>query len=227
MPDHCFCEGIRDQLVRQPANTASGVAFIVVAILVLLSTSRGSRPAHTTSSLMRSNTVYPVLYAAAAAVTGAGTIFYHASLTFWGQTADVFGMYLIATFLVLYNLARVVRIRVATAAAMYVIGNTVLFAGLLTVPQARRYAFGVLIVAAVVLEVVARRRGLITTSPKLFMYALAMFAAGFAIWTADITRKVCSPHSLIQGHAVWHLAGAAALWLIFEYLRADEPPALA
>lgn len=224
LPDNCFCEQIRDQLVRQPANAASGAAFIGTAMLVLLAVHRGANPSGG-GAMMRSSSTYPALYAVATAVIGLGTVFYHASLTFWGQTADVFGMYLIATFLVLHNLARMVKISAAQAAGLYVLGNAVLFAGLLAAPSARRYAFGLLIVIVVLLEVIARRRRLVATSPKVFVAALGTFAVGFLTWTLDITRMLCAPRSLLQGHAVWHLASALAIWLLFLYLwrEADLP----
>jgi hypothetical protein len=38
---------------------------------------------------------------------GLGSAFYHASLTFAGQFFDVMGMYLLASFILLYNISRV------------------------------------------------------------------------------------------------------------------------
>jgi hypothetical protein len=214
-PDHCFCEAIRDQLVRQPANTLSGAAFLGVALLVLFSR-RGSI-----------NAVYTQVFAGACALVGIGTIFYHASLTFVGQTVDVLGMYLVATFVVLYNLSRIRLLPPRTFAATYIAGNAALLAGLIMVPLARRYIFAALILLAIALEVGARRNN--PTAPgdtRAFAAALVILLGGFAIWTLDITRAVCAPQSWLQGHAVWHLAGAASTWLVFRYLQSYSPRSL-
>lgn len=47
--------------------------------------------------------------------------------------------------------------------------------------------------------------------------AVLVLTAGFAAWTLDITRLVCAPASVLQGHALWHVAGAAAALLLFRY----------
>ena len=48
-------------------------------------------------------------------------------------------------------------------------------------------------------------------------WAIALFAAGFAFWVVDKTHLLCAPGSLAQGHAVWHLAGAGAAWLLHRH----------
>jgi hypothetical protein len=35
LPADCFCEAVRDQLVRQPVNALSGLSFVGVGLLVL------------------------------------------------------------------------------------------------------------------------------------------------------------------------------------------------
>jgi hypothetical protein len=200
----------------------TGLAFVYVAMLVFFADPSGRAPSAYSAPLI-SHPVYRGLYASAALLIGIGTTFYHASLTFWGQTADVFGMYLLATFLVLYNLARSTRVSPALAARLYLVGNTLLVALLVGVPAARRWAVGVLILAALLLEVAARRGEAVVMRTRLFMLAVCSLALGFFVWVLDITRTLCAPYSWLQGHAVWHLAGAAAVWLVFLYYRSATP----
>jgi hypothetical protein len=71
---------------------------------------------------------------------------------------------------------------------------------------------------------VARRVGRARLTPRgrvAYRVALAATAAGAACWWAGRTASpLCNPDSLFQGHAAWHLLGAAALgawaWAAFE-----------
>lgn len=238
MPEDCFCEAVRAGPIRQPSNTASSLIFLpVAAALFATAESRRRRRPHATTRAgitkgavqddsdgtpLLTLPVYAAIFAGATLLIGIGSMFYHASLTFRAQTADVLGMYLIGSFLVLHNAARVWTIRERTAAALYVIGNGVLLWMLVAVPEARRYVFSVLVLAAIVLERAARSRGDIRSRPGYFRGALGIFLLGFVMWTLDITHRVCRPDSIMQGHAAWHLASAASLFFIFMYYVSDS-----
>jgi hypothetical protein len=215
-PDACFCESIRPSLVRQPSNAASSLSFALVGVLVLIGTRR-RRDGHRARSLFNTQPLYATIFGLASIIVGAGSAFYHASLTFIGQTVDVLGMYLIATFVIVYALARIRKTAASTALLMYGVGNAVLLAGLILVPTARRYAFAVLIFIAIAGEVRARRTYIPRGDVRQFQFAVALLALGFAVWVADISGLVCSPTAWIQGHAVWHAAGAASLWMVYRY----------
>jgi hypothetical protein len=70
---------------------------------------------------------------------------------------------------------------------------------------------------AIALEFDARRKRLRAADPRLFVAAVGVLAAGFVIWSLDITRTVCAPTSWLQGHAVWQVATAVSAWLVFLY----------
>lgn len=226
MPDHCFCEAVRAGSIRQPANTASSLVFLPVAaaLFATASTRRRRQPGNRSSRPLLAMPVYATIFAGAVLLIGIGSMWYHASLTFRAQTADVLGMYLIGSFLVLHNAARVWTIRERTAAALYVIGNGVLLWLLVAVPEVRRYLFALLVLSAIVLERAARSAGDIKSRPGYFQRALGIFLIGFVIWTLDITHTVCRPDSFLQGHAAWHLASAASLFFIFMYYLSDDDP---
>lgn len=215
MPDRCFCEAVRDQLIRQPANTVSGVAFLGVAAIVLLAPEVPPRHRDVVARTSSSN-AFPILLAFATAVIGVGTVLYHASLTFWAQTVDVLGMYLVVTALAVYRAATLGRLPRAMLVAIYVGVNAALLSGLLLWPGARRLAFAALVVLVVCMELAARRRHSPSPASGRFLGAVLVIAAGFAIWTLDFHRVLCAPESWIQGHALWHLAGACATLLAFQ-----------
>jgi Ceramidase len=208
MPDSCFCEAVRNHGIRQPANTWSSLAFVVVAAMVLARWAR--RPS-------AGRRAYPLLYAFTLAVVGLGSVFLHATLSFAGQFADVFGMYLIATFALLYSVDRLRGLSGAAFAGGYIASNAVLAMVLYWIPGVRRMVFGLLIVAVVLVEKLIRRRNAAVSTTKHLWMALGIMGLAFAIWILDFTRVLCSPYSWIQGHAIWHVLSAVAAWYLFRY----------
>ena len=225
-PDHCFCEAVRDGTIRQPANAWSSLAFVVVAIAVIARV-RADRaaPAAAPHNGMTTGMAWPAVYVVALALTGIGSAFFHASLTFVGQFFDVLGMYLIGTFIVLYNVGRLRPLSGAATVGGYVAVNVVLATLLIEVPELRRYLFAALLITAIVLELTIRARRTILIEARYFWWALTLIAAAFAIWTLDITGVWCDPASLLQGHAVWHVLGAGATWSLYLYYRSERRPA--
>ncbi|MGQ9815160.1 MAG: ceramidase domain-containing protein [Candidatus Roseilinea sp.] len=225
MPDDCFCEAIRPGPIAQPVNTYSNLAFVLVGLLILgASPARPvtAGPADGRANLMLSQPAYPIVLGASTVVIGLGSLFYHASLSFAGQWFDVMGMYLLATFMALYGLARIRPMRGWLFALIYAAVNGVLGALLIAVPEIRRQIFAGLILAVIALEgwITLRRR-----PPMRYAYfgaALVSFAAAYAIWLLDNARVLCAPGSVLQGHALWHIGGALAAGLIYAYYRSEQ-----
>jgi hypothetical protein len=211
LPDDCFCEGLRDNLIRQPANSWSSFAFVLVALWVTarLRGSDRSRPA----ILPRAE---GWLFAASLLLVGLGSAFYHASLTFVGQVFDVSGMYLVATFILLHRLGPRWNLAPVWGVLGFVLTNAALMTAQVTTPSLRRIVFAVLLVAALGVEWKSSRAG----RPWLASGALLMGVA-FAIWVVDRQRLLCEPASLIQGHALWHGLSALASACLYRSYEAD------
>lgn len=209
MPDACFCEAIRDGWIRQPANTVSSLAFLAVAALVLAD-SRAQRLGGGREDGDARAPGAPLVFALL--VIGGGSAFYHASLSFAGQFVDVFGMYLLATFIIAASLRRGRVIASGTLGAGYVAANAMLAIALFVMPSIRRQVFAALVIAGVALELRGGARG-----RRRLLAAVALLGAGFALWALDLTRVACAPASWAQGHAAWHVLGAAAAWQLWRY----------
>jgi dihydroceramidase len=197
MPNACFCEAIRSQGIKQPANTFSSLAFVVVALFALARFGRRQSPG-------------PLIYAFALVVVGLGSAWFHATLTFNAQFADVFGMYLVATFALFYSIGRLRPLSPATLFSSYVATNAVLAVLLYWVRVARRLIFALLRVAVIALA----------SATRYLWIGVGIMGVAFIIWILDFTRLLCVPDSLIQGHAVWHILGAVAAWYLL--LHFDE-----
>ena len=199
LPEACFCEATRDRLIRQPANTLSSLLFVAPALVIL----RRGVP----------NPIMARLYGTALLLIGLGSAFFHASLTFAGQTADVLGMYLVATFAVLEVAARRFGWSGRAVAACYLAGNAGLLGLLILAPGLRRYGFGALIVTVIGLELGGPR----PPGRELLGAAVGCLEVGFVIWTLDLARLVCDPNHWLQGHAIWHGLSAVSATLFFAY----------
>jgi len=218
MPDRCFCEMVRAAGVRQPVNAWSSLAFIAAGSWIL-----GSRGGNRSSPLS-SRPVHRIVFGIAVVLIGYGSAFYHATLSFAGQFADVFGMYLLAVFIALYAWSRLRPLGHVAVVALYCGIDLALAVMLLSVPAFRRYAFGLLLLAGLALELRVRRMRAARADARWLAAAVLVMAVGFAAWILDISRVACSPGSLLQGHALWHVAGAAASLLLFRYYASEGDP---
>ena len=220
MPDNCFCEAIRPGAVAQPANTWSSFGFVLVGLLVMR---QSAVDIHLLKrNLLTSQRAYPVLFGAALIITGLSSAFYHASLTFVGQFFDVMGMYLIASFIMLYNISRYKTFRGRNFVIAYLVINALLAFLLVTYPALRRYIFGAVIFAALWPEYRLRKTRKLLINNFFLKAAWGTLILAFIIWTLDITKIICNPNSWLQGHALWHLLGAAAGGFLYLYYRSEN-----
>ncbi|WP_430416085.1 ceramidase domain-containing protein [Parasphingorhabdus sp.] len=213
----CFCEMPRTgAILLQPANSISSLGFVFAGFLmILMAASRDWQSA------------FPPLAAnvlgAAAIIVGIGSLLLHATLTLWGQFFDVLGMYLISGFFLIRALTKWQRIPDRRAMIYYALLCAVLVAILYALPEVRRWLFAVVLLAAIILELVFARPLRPQARTGYYVAGLVSNIIAFIIWNLDQNGQLCAPDSLWQGHAVWHLLGALALWFAFLYYRSERP----
>ena len=213
---HCFCEIPRSgELVLQPANSWSSLAFVFVGLWVMLA--GGARSNRTPFSGFA-----PIWFGLTAIVVGLGSFLLHATLTLWGQFGDVLGMYLFSAFTVAYSFKRWRGLGNGASAAIYLALCAVLIGLLIVMPETRRWMFAVVIVADIVVELWLARPHRPRVEVSWYLWGIALQGAAFTIWILDQTGRLCSGGSLLQGHAVWHLLNAAALYTSYLYYRSER-----
>lgn len=216
-----FCEQAVDGLVRQPANTLSNAGFVVAGLLVALRAGR-VRPAGSVMS-----TAVATFYACVVVLLGPASAAMHATQTEWGGHLDMLSMYLIAAFAVAWAWARWTRRGATAFATAYVVGVAACeLVGLWPDPvpvvhYAGNLAFGVLLVAAVVLETRLWRRGETVIAFRHGVVALAAMLVAFTIWLLS-NAGWCDPTSIWQGHAAWHLLCAVAAYWLFRLYESER-----
>jgi hypothetical protein len=219
MSDGCFCEKVRsDDLIRQPVNTWSSLAFVLAGSAIFLSDQKRRKSA----LRLRLSKASVFLLALSTVVIGIGSAFFHASLTLVGQFFDVFGMYLLTSFMLAYALQRLFRWNDGLMVAFYISINLLLSGLLYEVPETRRYVFAIVLLLAIIFEMLVRRLRTTQIAVRWWNSGLMLFLIGYVIWILDNTRVLCSPNSLLQGHSVWHILGAVAVFCLFRYYSSEE-----
>jgi hypothetical protein len=211
---HCFCELPRTgALVLQPANSWSSLGFVAVGFWIMLA------PRRADSAFGRMPALW---FGITAIIIGIGSFLLHATLTLWGQFYDVLGMYLLSGFLIAYAVQRWRGWSSAPTVALYLAVCAVLIGALWVVPETRRWLFAVALLIAIAVELIWARPRRPGVRVALFSYGFLANAVAFGIWILDNTRTLCAPDSLLQGHAIWHLLGAVAVYFNYLYYRSER-----
>jgi hypothetical protein len=215
-----FCEAARDGLVRQPANTFSNAGFVVAGLLVARHAGRLAADA------VMSRTV-ATFFACVVVLLGPGSAAMHATQSEWGGHLDMLSMYLVAGFAAAWAWARLTRRGTTAFVAAYVACVAACeLVGLWPDPvpvvhYSGNLAFGVLLLAAVVLETLVWRRGETAIVLRHGIVALVAMLVAFTIWLLS-NAGWCDPHSLLQGHAVWHLLSAVSAYWLFRMYASER-----
>ena len=208
----CFCEASNTQSpIRQAANTYSSLAFVFSGMFIIASARKGNR----------FSVGYSILMALASIIVGVGSAFYHASLTFIGQFFDVFGMFLLAAFMLVYAWERIWKLRISTTLGLFLTLNIFLSWLQITIPDTRRYAFAIVLIIALVFEYYFRIKDKPQINVRLLQIGISLLAGAYIIWILDNTRTICFERSLLQGHAIWHILGAISVWFLYRYYASE------
>lgn len=213
----CFCEFPRwGSLIVQPANSWSSYGYAFAGFLMIAL----SQGAGWVSAFNRNAAS---VFGITAIFVGLGSVLLHATLTLWGQFFDVMGMYLVSGFMLVSAIARWHNLSVRNTIWLYlaVVGSLLVI--LYLMPEVRRWLFAVVLIAAIALEMTFARPLRPGVKTSYYLFGIATKAIAFTIWNLDQHGTLCAPHSLLQGHAIWHLLGATSLWLTFLYYRSEQP----
>ncbi|MDJ0665349.1 MAG: hypothetical protein QNJ75_12425 [Acidimicrobiia bacterium] len=148
----------------------------------------------------------PVLAAASGAV-GLGSVLFHGPMPAWAEWAHDTSLAMLALALML-----------EAKPGLWLGGSAVIAALFAVAPRSAEVTTAVLAVVAVVVVVRRSARALIPVLPLL----------GIGVVFAVLSRTgapLCDPASLLQGHAAWHVLGAAALWVWARSEESTEPVA--
>jgi hypothetical protein len=210
-----FCEAARSGWLKQPANALSNLGFVAAGVLIGWHAGRPdgrlARPGLATS------------YAVVVVLLGPGSMAMHATQTTLGGHLDMTSMFLVASFAAAYALMRGVARGPAFFASVFILALLVCElvertpTELPVVMHAGNLVFGALLVLTIVVEVRLRRRDQVS-DVRWIVAAVASIALAFVVWNLSKNgAPLCHPHSLLQGHAVWHVLCAVSAYCLYRY----------
>ena len=197
----CDCETIGSGPIRQPLNAWSALAIAMVGV-VLLRSARG-----------------PWIVAWGTVGAGVAAFLYHASLADWASRLDG-----VAVAGIGFGAA----ISLTTMERRWLLA--VPAASLTAIAAVTRSLIGPLgaIAAALAAAMLIVRHRSTERQVWIAITASMTLAGGLVMWFASRSGGPwCRPHSLMQGHAAWHLMASAGLALLHRYLasgRGALPP---
>jgi hypothetical protein len=168
---------------------------------------------------------YVITYGSITIFIGLTSFFYHVSLTLVGRWVDYLGMYALASFAVVYNLARLRLVRGWSFSLSFLTLNLSLAIPMVAISSlnVKRSLLLGTIMGMLALEgiiyFIRRPPHLVLT--YLFS-ALGVLTAATALNFLDESGAWCNPTSLWQWHAVWHFLTAVAIGLLFMYYRTED-----
>ncbi|WP_051276138.1 ceramidase domain-containing protein [Marmoricola sp. URHB0036] len=217
-----FCEAARSGWLKQPANSLSNLGFVLAGVLVGWHAGRPqgrlARPGLATS------------YAVVVVLLGPGSMAMHATQTTLGGHLDMTSMFLVASFAAAYALMRAVGRDAGFFALVFAIALVAcelverIPGELPVVMHAGNLVFGALLVLTIVIEV-RLRRDPPTGDGRWIVAAVGSIAVAFVVWNLSKNdAPLCDPHSLLQGHAVWHLLCAVSAYCLYRYWNSAVVP---
>ena len=220
-----FCEAARDAVVLQPANTFSNAGFVIAGLAI-------AWRAGAARTTIAANPRLAAAYGVVVVLLGPASAAMHATQSALGGHLDLLSMYLVAGFAASYALTRCLRrgdaFFAATFVAIVVVCELVerIPGHVPVVDIAANLAFGLFLLVALAGEAVLWRRGESRREARWGFASAGALALAFAIWNlAKDGTSFCHPHSLLQGHAAWHLlcaVAAYALYRLYASERVDE-----
>lgn len=200
-----WCERPLCEWIREPANTWSNLAYIFVGILLYYQSKKQKAP-------------HLGLLGIFSILIGLMSGFYHASGTFLGEVLDFSTMFMMTTYTVCANLARLYGWSYQRLRAV-ALGGLISSIVLLVVFQnigIELFALQMLLTFGLELKIIRAEKGKINHLPLLGF--IISFSIAYIIWRLDHYRIVCNPDfHWINGHALWHILTAVGIWFVYHF----------
>lgn len=222
-----FCEATHEGMIKQPFNTWSNLGFAITGIIVGYRQYRG----HFLQwyNPFNRGMFFSTFYATLGVLLCPGSMAMHATTSFVGGFLDLLSMYLVATFMLTYATQRLLNLGPMAFTILFslLLGFCIImhfqdieapFLGHLG-----SFIFACFLLLAGLIEIYnVFGKGIYIDYRYGFASMITMFLA-FFIWNISKTGTPwCDPAALIQGHGIWHLLNATALYFVYRYYVSEH-----
>ncbi|GAB3985256.1 hypothetical protein GCM10028807_00100 [Spirosoma daeguense] len=220
-----YCEHNNvSRFFHQTVNTYSNLVYFFFGVFVCLLARADSRTQPlTTPNRLQQFPLLSWLTGACLLYLSFGSAFFHASLTWAGQRVDMNGTYGITIALVSIAIYHVFyRINLSESAKRIFIGITVLL--ILSF-----YEIHLLVPSSILLPALILLTWLLISinyvqfrrerSVLLAISSIVLILIALKIRALDVQKFGCNPHSLYQGHSVWHLLAGLSSFCSYAFFR--------
>jgi Ceramidase len=218
-----YCEfNNPDRFFHQSMNTYSNLVYFFLGILVCLIAWEDYKNRNFQNRLAN----FPLLSALMGLCfiyLGFGSAFFHASLTWAGQRMDMNGTYSVTLTLVgigLYNVLHKINFT-ERAKKIWIITMVLIF---LSFYQVHLLVSSSILVPILILLMMIFMGINYFQFPKqryilLGVLSFVLIIVAVKIRTMDVQKINCDPHSLYQGHSVWHLMTGLSSFCTYAFFR--------
>lgn len=201
-----YCEPSNDATpsVREPINSWTNVAFLVVAVLI------GTDAARVRDARRRA---FLVLLACVMAGLGVSSFYFHASFVKAWREADITFTKMGPVVLLGFSLSNLLPERVWPVVFLV----TLACVGVSSVWSAV-FTFATTVSLTTILELgvrpVYKSEGFFTQTWWIAVFALSCFVLAFVVRELEVSGPLCLHSVWFQPHSVWHVANAIAVRLV-------------
>ncbi|MFD2520391.1 ceramidase domain-containing protein [Emticicia soli] len=213
-----------NKFFHQPMNTYSNLSYFFFGVLIILIGKEDYKNKNKKSlNRMEQFPLLSVLLGIYFIYLCFGSAFFHASLTFTGQRVDMNGTYGVSITLLSIGIYHVFhKIHLSDTAKYLWVGALVLFI-LVFFKIALLVSSSVLLPAMILLltliNVVNYFQFRTERSIILAILSFLLIIVAIKIRALDVQKKGCDPHSLYQGHALWHFLTALSSFYSYAFFR--------
>jgi hypothetical protein len=227
--DLCYCEALRDGLIRQPSNALSGLAFPLAGLAMLWRTPTIKDGART--RFHRDKRIH-IVWALTCILLGPASIAFHATFLMLPGLFDNLAMLFWMSLFTAYHTGRALEWRGIRILGAFAVMTVAFFGAAVTTLVVMPGANGPHVVteiaagAAIVSPLLSYLRHGFPgwRSERWLVASVATFALAFSTFALSHTGGPwCVTNSWFQGHAAWHVLSVISVWFAFEHAQRTSP----
>lgn len=221
-----FCEGPYPGLIKQPVNTWSNLGFVTAGLIMGWQLTKGVFKSNRNS--LTGTNFFGAFFASLAVLLGPGSMALHATMSDVGGFFDMLSMYLVASFTTAYSAQRFFNWKPWQFLLLFTASLSVcLWADNKPYHIIFDYfgntTFAFFISLTILFEILNTYVRKMQHQKKWGLIAIGSLLTALGVWNVSQTGQFfCNPWSLIQGHAIWHLLDALAVYGLFRFYVSEH-----